>query len=110
MTVAEIKNRPDYIFDCEIKLHLDEINDNYESWGMGLVWFKDDESIGAEYNLCLEDGENYSAIYRSVITEDGYLSADYDDYIPYKIDFTDKDWEVKFEDAMCEALIAFFHL
>ena len=47
----------------EFELNMDDSYKNCETideWGMATIWAED---YGAEYNLCLQNGDNYSAIY-----------------------------------------------
>lgn len=122
ITVKELKASAGYEFECnidketkkEVKSVLNNPDDEYEEvfdeWGAALVWYG--ENIGAEYNLCVQNnGENSSAIYRMEFNkEEDSMETDYDDYVHYEIDFSDRNWKRKLENAMCEALLKFYGL
>ena len=104
MTIAEIKNRKDYSknFDINPSVYVNETD--YDDWGVEFVWLED-MNRGAEYNICMDNGENFSAIY--ALYEDEYIETDSNTFIHYEINFSDPAWEQKLEDAMCSAVIKF---
>jgi len=107
MTVEELKKSEKYEFECEISPETEE-DDEADFWGAGYIWFG---NIGVEYNYCVEDGENYCAIYKMDFDEErGVWDTDGGTFIHYEVDFSDEKWKEKFENAMCEALIEFFKL
>lgn len=108
MTVAELKKHPGYQFEHYLSKELSE-EDGWDEWGAGFCWLNGD--IGVEYNFCFHKGEeDYSAIYYMHLDDNDYMATDHDRYIPYEIDFSDENWEEKFEDAMCKALIELHNL
>lgn len=113
MTIKELKNNKEYYFECDItkKRVLKEIADTdcFDEWGCAFISVGDE--LGVEYNLCVDDGENCSAIYKlNYDEESGYIETDASTFIHYEIDFNNPKWKKELEDAMCEALIKFFEL
>lgn len=113
MTIEELKNNEAYYFECNIKKRkvLKEIADTdcFDEWGCAFISVGDE--LGVEYNLCVDDGENCSAIYKTDYDEEsGYIETDASTFIHYEIDFNNCKWKKELEDAMCEALIKFFEL
>ena len=113
MTIKELKNNELYCFECDIKKKnvLKEIADTncFDEWGCAFISVGDE--LGVEYNLCVDDGENCSAIYKvNYDEENGYIETDASTFIYYEIDFNNQKWKKELEDAMCEALIKFFEL
>ena len=117
MTVKELKRALGYNFHCNInkRTTLKEIADTdcYDEWGCAYVSLG--ETMGVEYNLCIDNttGEsiNESAIYRvDYMEENDEYETDCCTFIHYEIDFDNPRWKKKLEDAMCEALIKFFEL
>jgi hypothetical protein len=105
--VDALKSRIDYSFE----LNMTEEYKSYEScdeWGCAYVWC--DEEKGAEYNFCI-DGSNCCAIYKNEINKGtGCIETDYSTFIHYEINFDSTTWKEDLENAMCDALIAFFSL
>ena len=113
MTIKELKKNKLYHFECDIKKRkvLKEIADTdcFDEWGCAFVSVGDE--LGVEYNLCVDDGENCSAIYKvDYDKESGYIETDCTTFIHYEIDFDNPKWKKELEDAMCEALIKFFDM
>lgn len=113
MTIKELKKHKDYRFYCDISRRriLEEIADTnyFDEWGCAFVSLG--EEIGVEYNLCVDNGKNCSAIYKVSYNEkDDYIETDYNKFIHYKIDFDNPKWRKELKNAMCEALIKFFEL
>lgn len=113
MTINELKKNKDYYFQCDIKKKtvLKEIADTncFDEWGCAFISITDD--IGVEYNLCVDEGENCSAIYKvDYNKETDFIETDYNTFIHYEIDFDNPKWKKELENAMCEALIKFFEL
>ena len=113
MTIKELKNNEEYCFYCDITKRrvLKEIADTdcFDEWGCAYVSVGDE--LGVEYNLCVDDGENCSAIYKIDYDEEsGYIETDTSTFIHYEIDFNNPKWKRELEDVMCEALIKFFEL
>lgn len=113
MTIKELKNNKEYHFECNITKRrvLKEIADTncFDEWGCAFVSVGD--KLGVEYNLCVDDGENCSAIYKIDYDEEsGYIETDASTFTHYEIDFNNSKWKKELENAMCEALIKFFEL
>lgn len=89
-----------YEFECNIE-KLDTDVKFFDEWGAAYVWLNED--VGVEYNLCIDNGENFSAIYK-METHNGLLETDGSSFIHYEIDFSDEAWEEKLKIAMCDAL------
>lgn len=108
MTIQELKKEKGYSFECNISESLrNEIS--WDEWGAYYVWLG--ENIGAEYNFCIDNGNNCSAIYKMEFNhKTGYMETDYDAFMHYEIDFNSRNWKEKLENAMCKALIKFFGL
>lgn len=113
MTIKELKANKEYCFECNIKKRrvLKEIADTdcFDEWGCAFISVGDE--LGVEYNLCVDDGENCSAIYKlNYDEESGYIETDTSTFIHYEINFDNSKWKKELEDTMCEALIKFFEL
>ena len=113
MTIQELKNRDGYDFECTLSKReaLKGIKKfvTFDEWGVACVWLGED--IGVEYNFCIDDDVNSSAIYKMEFDyESGYMKTDYDTFIHYEIDYNDRKWKKNLEDAMCKALIEFFDI
>ena len=117
MTIEELKRKEDYSFECYIKKEsiLKEIADTdcFDEWGCAYISFG--ETMGVEYNLCIDnttnENINESAIYKVDYDEEyDEYETDYTTFIHYEIDFDNPKWKKELEDAMCEALIKFFEL
>jgi len=107
MTVEELKNGNKYNFEFNIGEDYNGVET--DEWGCAYCWIDDD--IGVEYNYCVEDGENHSAIYVDEYNkEEKTIYANSEKYIHYEIDFSDDNWKDKLENAMCSALIELFNL
>ena len=113
MTIKELKGNKEYCFQCDISKRkvLKEIADTecFDEWGCAYISVGDE--FGAEYNLCVDDGENCSAIYKTDYDEENdYIETDTSTFVHYEIDFNNPKWKKELEKAMCEALIKFFEL
>lgn len=113
MTVKELKGNKEYYFECNINKHkvIKELADTdcFDEWGCAFISLG--EKLGVEYNLCIDDGEEYSAIYKVDYDEENdYIETDCCTFISYDIDFYNPKWKKELEDAMCKALIEFFEL
>lgn len=90
----------------EFELNMDDSYKNCENideWGMAVVWAG---YYGAEYNLCLEDGDNYSAIYfMEYNDETDYWETEYDCFKHYEIDFNNPNWKLDLKEAMYDFII-----
>lgn len=90
------------IFDDEI---IKEYNNkqNIDEWGYALITINN--KYGAEYNLCIEDGNNYSAIYFQECDEKGIWQTDFTDCKHYEVDFLNPIWKNNLEEEMKKYLI-----
>lgn len=80
---------------------------DYDEWGAAFAWM--DDKRGVEYNICMDSGENFSAIYKMELNEKtDYMETDTSTYEHYEINFDDPDWEQKLKDAMLRAINKFF--
>ena len=106
MTVEELKHNSNYEFECNIS---DEYKDKEtDEWGCAFVWL---DNIGVEYNFCIDGGINSCAIYKMKLNEEtDYMEIDYDTFIHYEINFSNKNWIEELKNAMCKALIEFYKL
>ena len=76
--------------------------------GAAYIWFED---IGVEFEFCIENGENYSAIYRMDMNKAGDdFETDHDEFYHYEIDPTDPEWKANLEIEMCRVLILLHNL
>ena len=90
------------IFDDEI---IKEYNDkkDIDEWGCALVTIND--KYGAEYNLCIEDGKNYSAIYFQECDENGIWQTDFTYSKHYEVDFSNPNWKQELQREMKQYVI-----
>ena len=97
-TESETNNK----FECNISEEM--LSGEVTLPGAAYIRFND---IGVEFEFCIiENGENYSAIYRMDMNKAGDdFETDYDEFCHYEIDPTDPEWKANLEIAMCEALI-----
>ncbi len=90
----------------EFELNMDDSYKNCETideWGMAMVWAGD---YGAEYNLCLQDGDNYSAIYfMKYDDETDYWDTDCSCFEHYEIDFNNPNWKLELKETMYNFVI-----
>lgn len=108
MLVNELKKNNGYEFECNM---LEEYKNykNHDEFGCAFVWLGSD--IGVEYNFAVDEGENLSAIYKMEFNyETDYMETDYDKYVHYEVDFSNKKWKDELENAMCKALIKIHNL
>lgn len=107
MDIKELRADERYSFDCELSKEYGSHKD-WDEWGCACVWFGDE--IGAEYNFCIDNGQNCSAIYKMTINkeENKIAETDYSIFVHYEIDFGKENWKEELEDAMCRALIDFY--
>lgn len=80
------------LFSYEFELNISDEYKNFtdhSEWGAAFVWF--DNGVGAEYNFCIQNGKNSSAIYRMRL-RNGEWDTDYSDFRHYEIRFEDPDW------------------
>lgn len=110
LLVEDLKKMPDYQFELNMSDEYKDADDcSTDEWGCATVWLGEDQ--GAEYNFCLDCGENFSAIYKMEPDEaSGDIGTDHDTFIHYEVDFSHENWREKLENAMCDALIIFFEL
>lgn len=106
MNILELKADEKYSFGCELSAEFSSY-DNWDEWGCACVWFGDE--IGAEYNFCIDNGHNCSAIYKMTMNKDEDIAeTDYSTFVHYEVDFSKENWKDELEDAMCRALIDFY--
>ena len=90
----------------EFELNMDDSYKNCETideWSMAMVWA---ENYGAEYNLCLQNGDNYSAIYfMEYDDETDYWDTDCSCFEHYEIDFNNPNWKLDLKIAMYNFII-----
>ena len=92
-------------YEYEINIDESKVDKScIDEWGAAYLWIDDDH--GVEYNLCYDNGECESAIYKALYTE--YLETDYNSFSAYEIDFSDKDWKEKLVDEMERVALEFF--
>ena len=93
-------------YGFEFELNMDDSYKNCENideWGMALVWAG---YYGAEYNLCLEDGDNYSAIYFMEYNEEtNNWETDSNCFKHYEIDFDNPNWKLELKETMYNFVI-----
>lgn len=76
--------------DYELGISREDVaSNNIDMWGASFVWGGD---YCAEYNLCIDNGENYSAIYLVKYYEDGEWLVDTSCYKHYEVEWRDPDW------------------
>lgn len=90
----------------KFELNMDDSYKQYtdiDEWGMAVIDFG---TYGAEYNFCIEEGDNYSAIYYMEYNEKtGYWDTDYNCFEHYEINFNDFNWKKDLEKAMYNFVI-----
>lgn len=93
-------------YKLEFELNMDDGYKQYtdiDEWGMAVIDFG---TYGAEYNFCIEEGNNYSAIYYMEYNEEtGYWNTDYNCFEHYEINFNDSNWKKDLEKAMYNFVI-----
>lgn len=77
--------------------------ENIDEWGVATVTIN--EEYGAEYNICIEDGNNESAIYFQELDENGFWQTDFSNYKHYEIDFNNPNWKLDLKEAMYNFVI-----
>jgi len=89
-------------YEYEININPLEVDKQYmDDWGAAFLWL--DDNRGVEYNICYDNGECESAIYKTEIGD--FLKTDHSTFSHYEIDFSDKNWRQKLVDEMeCVAL------
>ena len=104
--VENFKSDKQYNYECSISNMFKDFT-CCDVWGCSSLTLG---SIGVEYNFCVEDGDDYSGIYKMIRDEDtGVFETDPTVFITHTIDFNNSEWKKDLEDALCEALID-FHL
>ena len=61
-TIEQLKKNPDYLFKCNITANDYKIMTSCDVWDAAYIRCG---SKGVEYNFCMDNGCNYSAIYMS---------------------------------------------
>lgn len=99
--IVNLMMNPDYEFECNISEEM--FSGEVTLPGAAYIWFED---IGVEFEFCIENGENYSAIYRMDMNKAGDdFETDHDEFYHYEIDPTDPEWKANLEIEMCRVLI-----
>ena len=99
--IVNLMMNPDYEFECNISEEM--FSEGVILPGAAYIWFED---IGVEFEFCIENGENYSAIYRMDMNKAGDdFETDHDEFYHYEIDPTDPEWKANLEIEMCRVLI-----
>ncbi len=90
----------------EFRLNMDDSYKQYtdiDEWEMAVVWVG---YYGAEYNFCLQNGDDYSAIYfMEYNDETDYWETEYDCFEHYEIDFNNPNWKLELKEAMYNFVI-----
>lgn len=77
---------------------------NFDEWGCACL-YDDEKGLGVDYNYCIEDGENYCALYLiEYQSNDEVYHTDYDCFEHYEIKWERADWADLLEKAMNEFL------
>lgn len=78
--------------------------ENIDEWGVATVTIN--EEYGAEYNICIDDGDNESAIYFQELDENGgFWQTDFSNCKHYEIDFNNPNWREDLEKEMKNYLL-----
>lgn len=89
--IVAYKKYKDSSIDMEDIRKACDIVRNVDEWGVAELWY---DNKGVEYNYCIDDGENCSAIYKTEINEKtGYRETDYNSFIHYEVDFNNPSWK-----------------
>ena len=92
-----------YLFELNIDLN-SIVNYKEELWGAAYVWYG---NMGVEYNLCIDEEENRSAIYKMYNPGTDWWTTDGSIFTPYEINPVHADWEEELKKAMFDALKEF---
>ena len=80
--VVNLMTAPEYEFECNISEEM--LSGEVTLPGAAYIRFND---IGVEFEFCIENGENYSAIYRMDMNKAGDdFETDHDEFCHYEID------------------------
>lgn len=102
--VLKLMIDPRYKFECNIpKVNLS----NLDIWEAAFIWYDD---LGVEYNLCTEEENDSSAVYKMTADKSDGFETDYNQFVHYEIDPDNPYWQEDLEIAMCEAFIQLHHL
>lgn len=103
-SIDNLKSSKQYHYECSISNEFRKYV-CCDAWGCVSLTLG---NIGVEYNFCVDDGENYSGIYKMEYNSDiGVFETDPTVFVPYAIDFDNPEWEKDLENALCEALTDF---
>lgn len=90
----------------KFELNMDNSYKKYidiDEWGTAVIDFG---TYGAEYNFCIEEGNNYSAIYYMEYNPNtSYWNTDYNCFEHYEINFNNSNWKKDLEKAMYNFII-----
>lgn len=106
---GNITMKNEYCFECNLSDDYKNLcNYDIDEWGCAILWFKD--LGGVEYNFCINNGTNLSAIYKLYYKdkETDDLTTDYDTFEHYEIDFNNANWKDELLKAMLESAKKFF--
>lgn len=83
-------------------------SNNTDEWGCAIGWINNE--MGCEYNYCIDNGENCSAIYAmhwngEPDADESTVSTDGSDFEHYEVDFKDENWEKKLKKAMIKFML-----
>ena len=75
-----------------------------DEWGCACCWLDEDETVGAEYNYCFENGKSYCAFYGfTQFSEVDYTYyTDFDAYRHYDIEWDKPDWKERLSKNLLE--------
>lgn len=102
--VMKLMIDPRYEFECNIST---ENLSDADICGAAFIWYN---NFGVEYNLCVDEKCNSSAIYKMTASNSDNFETDHDQYLHYEIDPNDPYWKKDLEVTMCQALIQLHHL
>lgn len=95
-----------YEFECNISNEYQTYTD-IDEWGSATLWLN--EKQGVEYNFCIDNGHNSSAIYKMECPEEtDEWDTDFSIFEHYEINFDNKNWKEELEKTMYEVAKNFF--
>lgn len=77
--------------------------ENMDEWGVATVTING--LYGAEYNICIDNGYNESAIYFQEKDENGFWQTDFSSCKHYEINFNNSNWKEDLEKEMKNYLL-----
>jgi len=103
-SVETVVTKP-YDFECNLSEEY-KACECCDEWGSATLWLN--ESSGVEYNFCVDNGCNSSAIYKMYCKEVEVWETDYSTFEHYEIDFENENWRGDLESVMYEVAKKFF--